>query len=122
MKNKKLRAGGVPLGGTPQGVVYSTNPDFSFNFGENEEQETLPAQQQNFKIWLDRKSGNKIVSRVEGFIGKDEDLQNLRKKLQSLCGSGGTAKDNEIMLQGDHREKILTFLLKEGYKAKKAGG
>lgn len=115
MKNKKL-------GGVPQGVVYSTNPDFAFDFGDTEEPETLPAQQQNFKIWLDRKGGNKIVSRVEGFIGKDEDLQNLRKKLQNLCGSGGTAKDNEIMLQGDHREKILTFLLKEGYKAKKAGG
>ncbi len=105
-----------------EGVVYSTNPDFTFDFGDTDEPETLRAQQQNFKIWLDRKGGNKIVSRVEGFIGKDEDLQNLRKKLQNLCGSGGTAKDNEIMLQGDHREKILTFLLKEGYKAKKAGG
>ncbi len=112
MKNKRLR----------EGVVYSTNPDFTFDFGENEEQEILPAQQQNFKIWLERKGGNKIVSRVEGFIGKDENLQELRKKLQNLCGSGGTAKDNEIMLQGDHREKILTFLIKEGYKAKKAGG
>jgi translation initiation factor 1 len=112
MKNKKLR----------EGVVYSTNPDFTFDFGDTEEPETLPAQQQNFKIWLDRKGGNKIVSRVEGFIGKDENLQELRKKLQNLCGSGGTAKDNEIMLQGDHREKILMFLLKEGYKAKKAGG
>jgi translation initiation factor 1 len=112
MKNKKLR----------DGVVYSTNPDFTFDFGDTGEPETLPAQQQNFKIWLDRKGGNKIVSRVEGFVGKDEDLQNLRKKLQNLCGSGGTAKDNEIMLQGDHREKILIFLLKEGYKAKKAGG
>ena len=116
MKNKKLREG------TPQGVVYSTNPDFAFDFGANKEPETLPAQQQNFKIWLDRKGGNKIMSRVEGFVGKDENLQELRKKLQNLCGSGGTAKDNEIMLQGDHRERILTFLLKEGYKAKKAGG
>lgn len=113
MKNKK---------GTPLGVVYSTNPDFEFNFGGDDEPETLPAQQQNFKIWLDRKGGNKIVSRVDGFIGKDEDLQSLRKKLQNLCGSGGTAKDGEILLQGDHRDKILTFLLKEGYKAKKAGG
>ncbi len=112
MNNKKLR----------EGIVYSTIPDFEFNFGVDETPETLPAQQQNFKIWLDRKGGNKIVSRVEGFVGKDEDLQNLRKKLQNLCGSGGTAKEGEILLQGDHREKILTFLLKEGYKAKKAGG
>jgi translation initiation factor 1 len=62
------------------------------------------------------------VSRVAGFIGKDEDLQALKKKLQSVCGSGGSAKDSEILMQGDHRDKILAFLLKEGYKAKKAGG
>ncbi|AFK04360.1 translation initiation factor SUI1 [Emticicia oligotrophica DSM 17448] len=116
MKNKKHKAG------TPQGIVYSTNPDFEFNFGDDEEVETLAANQQNLKIWLDRKGGNKIVSRIDGFIGKDEDLQALRKKLQNLCGSGGTAKDGEILLQGDHRDKILIFLQKEGYKAKKAGG
>ncbi len=112
MKNKKQQ----------EGVVYSTNPDFEFNFGGEEEIETLAPQQQNLKIWLDRKGGNKVVSRVDGLIAKDEDLQNLRKKLQTLCGSGGTAKDGEILIQGDHREKILVFLLKEGYKAKKAGG
>lgn len=112
MKNKKQR----------EGVVYSTNPDFEFNFGGEEEIETLAPQQQNLKIWLDRKGGNKVVSRVDGLIAKDEDLQNLRKKLQTLCGSGGTAKDGEILIQGDHREKILAFLLKDGYKAKKAGG
>lgn len=112
MKNKKHR----------EGVVYSTNPDFEFNFGEEEEIATLAPQQQNLKIWLDRKGGNKVVSRVEGVIANDEDLQDLRKKLQNLCGSGGTAKDGEILIQGDHRDKILAFLLKEGYKAKKAGG
>ncbi|WP_337042365.1 translation initiation factor [Emticicia sp. 17c] len=112
MKNKKHR----------EGIVYSTNPDFEFNFGEANEIETLPASKQNLKIWLDRKGGNKVVSRVEGIIATDDDLQNLRKKLQTLCGSGGTAKDGEILLQGDHRDKILAFLLKEGYKAKKAGG
>ena len=105
-----------------EGIVYSTNPDFEFNFGDDETPETLAANQQNFKIWLDRKGGNKIVSRVAGFIGKDEDLQDLRKKLQTTCGSGGSAKDNEILIQGDHRDKILNYLLKEGYKAKKAGG
>ncbi|MBA4848872.1 translation initiation factor [Emticicia sp. BO119] len=112
MKNKKHR----------EGVVYSTNPDFEFNFGEEEEIETLTPQQQSLKIWLDRKGGNKVVSRIDGMIAKDEDLQNLRKKLQNLCGSGGTAKDGEILIQGDHRDKILVFLLKEGYKTKKAGG
>lgn len=105
-----------------EGIVYSTNPDFEFNFGDDETPETLAPNQQNFKIWLDRKGGNKIVSRVAGFIGKDEDLQDLRKKLQTTCGSGGSAKDNEILIQGDHRDKIVNYLLKEGYKAKKAGG
>lgn len=112
MKNKKHR----------EGIVYSTNPDFEFNFGEENEIETLPASQQSLKIWLDRKGGNKVVTRVEGIVATDDDLQNLRKKLQTLCGSGGTTKDGEILLQGDHRDKILAFLLKEGYKAKKAGG
>lgn len=112
MKNKKQR----------EGIVYSTIPDFEYQFEGFEEADTLPNQQQNLKIWLDRKGGNKIVSRVSDFIGKDPDLQELRKKLQNLCGSGGTAKDGEILLQGDHRDKILTYLLKEGYKAKKAGG
>lgn len=103
------------------GVVYSTNPDFEYDNFDNEN-ETLSNDKQNFKIWLDRKGGGKVVSRIEGFIGTDDDLQILKKKLQNVCGSGGTAKDAEILIQGDHRDKILAFLLKEGYKAKKAGG
>lgn len=103
------------------GVVYSTNPDFEYdNF--DSESETLSNDKQNFKIWLDRKGGGKVVSKVEGFIGTEEDLQTLKKKLQNTCGSGGTAKDAEVLIQGDHRDKILAFLIKEGYKAKKAGG
>lgn len=103
------------------GVVYSTNPDYEYSSSDNEA-ETLENSKQEFKIWLDRKGGGKVVSRVTGFIGKDEDLQVLKKKLQNVCGSGGSAKDAEILMQGDHRDKILAFLLKEGYKAKKAGG
>ncbi len=103
------------------GVIYSTNPDFKFE-DEFESIGTLPSQQQNFKIWLDRKGGGKIVSRVSGFIGQDADLQDLRKKLQTLCGAGGSAKDDEILIQGDHRDKILNWLLTNNYKAKKAGG
>jgi translation initiation factor 1 len=103
------------------GVVYSTNPDYEYSIFDNEA-ETLENNKQEFKIWLDRKGGGKVVSRVTGFIGKDEDLQVLKKKLQNVCGSGGSAKDAEILMQGDHRDKILAFLLKEGYKAKKAGG
>jgi translation initiation factor 1 len=103
------------------GVVYSTNPDFEYQ-NADEHIETLANEKQQFKIWLDRKGGGKVVSRIEGFIGNDDDINILKKKLQNACGSGGTAKDSEIMIQGDHRDKILAFLLKEGYKAKKAGG
>ncbi|MCA0363288.1 MAG: translation initiation factor [Bacteroidetes bacterium] len=103
------------------GIVFSTNPDYQYQ-EENNEFETLPNAQQNFKIWLDRKGGGKVVSRISGFIGTDDDLNTLKKKIQNLCGSGGSAKDEEIMIQGDHRDKILAFLIKEGYKAKKAGG
>ncbi len=103
------------------GVVYSTNPDYVFNSFE-EETETPENSRQELKIWLDRKGGGKVVSRVAGFIGKEEDLQTLKKKLQNACGSGGSAKDGEVLIQGDHRDKLLAFLLKEGYRAKKAGG
>lgn len=103
------------------GIVFSTNPDYVFSSFE-EESDTLENSKQELKIWLDRKGGGKVVSRVTGFIGKEEDLQVLKKKLQNQCGSGGSAKDAEILIQGDHRDKLLAFLLKEGYKAKKAGG
>lgn len=101
--------------------MYSTNPDYEFNLFD-EEGETPENSRQDLKIWLDRKGGGKVVSRVTGFTGKEEDLQTLKKKLQNACGSGGSAKDGEILIQGDHRDKLLAFLLKEGYRAKKAGG
>lgn len=104
-----------------QGVVYSTNPDFQYDDGE-EEMNSLPNEKQDLKIWLDRKGGNKVVSRVAGFVGNDFDLAVLKKNLQSICGAGGSSKDGEILIQGDHRDKMLAYLLKEGFKAKKAGG
>ena len=102
-------------------VVYSTNPDFQFE--QVEQITTLPNQQQQLRVMLDKKQrGEKKVTLVTGFIGKEDDLQMLGKKIKSLCGSGGTVKDGEILIQGDFRERVLQHLIKEGYKAKAAGG
>ncbi|HKB44265.1 MAG TPA: translation initiation factor [Chitinophagaceae bacterium] len=98
------------------GIIYSTNPDFKFQ-EEQSNIETLPPIQQKLKIRLDTKHrAGKAVTLIEGFIGKDEDLQELSKKLKSFCGTGGSAKDGEIIIQGDQREKVMLWLMKNGYK------
>ena len=102
-----------------RGFVYSTDPGFKFE-EEPDTGETLPPAQQKLKVRLDtRHRAGKAVTLVEGFTGKEEDLQELGKKLKSFCGTGGSAKDNEIIIQGDQREKVLQWLLKNGYKPAK---
>ncbi|MCK9271335.1 MAG: translation initiation factor [Bacteroidales bacterium] len=104
-------------------IVYSTNPDFSYQYQEQEQQETLRPAQQNLKVWLDRKMRKgKVVTLVKGFVGSAEDLEALAKFLKTRCGTGGSAKEGEIIIQGEMREKVLAILKSEGYKAIAAGG
>jgi translation initiation factor 1 len=99
------------------GFVYSTDPNFGFQHQEGPSAETLLPQQQKLKIRLDTKHrGGKAVTLVQGFTGTDEDLQALGKTLKNFCGTGGSAKDNEMIIQGDQRDKVLQWLLKNGYK------
>lgn len=106
------------------GVVYSTNENFEYNFFSDLLEKTDLAQsEQLLKVQLDKKSrGGKKVTLITGFECTEETLKELGKKLKSACGVGGSAKDDEIMVQGDFRDKIVELLEKEGYKVKRVGG
>jgi translation initiation factor 1 len=102
-----------------RGFVYSTDPGFKFE-EEQASTDTLPAAQQKLRIWLDtRHRAGKAVTLITGFIGKPENLEELGKRLKSFCGTGGSAKDSEIIIQGDQRDKVLQWLLKNEYKQTK---
>lgn len=105
------------------GLVYSTDPDFKPLENNFEEQETLLPAQQKIKIRLDKKHrAGKAVTLIEGFTGKEADMEDLGKKLKTFCGTGGSVKDGEIIVQGDNRSKVLQWLQKNGYSnAKKIG-
>lgn len=104
------------------GTVYSTNPDYLFDYGE-EEVVTLEPAKQNLRVMLDKKQrAGKKVTLITGFKGSDFDLAVLGKELKSACGVGGSVKDGEILLQGDFREKVLALLLQKGYSKTKISG
>ena len=104
-------------------VVYSTNPNYGYDFDDNEEQETLAPNAQNLRVLIDRKQRKgKTATLVEGFVGSADDLKDLGKMLKSKCGVGGSAKDGEIIIQGEVRDKVMDLLKAEGYNVKRVGG
>jgi translation initiation factor 1 len=105
------------------GLVYSTDPKFEYR-EEKEEAASLPPQQQKLRVMIDRKQrGGKEVTLVTGFVGPEEDLAELGKFLKTKCGVGGSAKDGEIIVQGNQRDKVVQLLIEKGFtQTKKAGG
>jgi len=105
------------------GIVYSTDPGFQYDSGETEDPETPPPPQQLLYVSCDRKQRKgKTVTLVEGFKGRGEDLSELARELKTACGSGGSVKDGDILVQGDFRERIRSILTEKGYRVKRKGG
>jgi translation initiation factor 1 len=118
-KNKQIKKTINDFGG----IMYSTDPTFEYPEEQTETDESLSNNQQDLRVMLDRKNrGGKAVTLITGFRGSDAQLDVLAKMLKTKCGVGGAAKDGEILIQGDFREKIFLLLQKEGYKVKKSGG
>ena len=104
-------------------IVYSTNPDFSYETDDDGEQATLDKNKQNLRVSIDKKNrGGKVVTLITGFVGTENDLKELGKLLKNKCGAGGSAKDGEIIVQGDFKAKIIELLIKEGYDRTKGAG
>jgi len=105
------------------GIMYSTDPSFNYETENEAPQDVIANNQQDLRVMLDRKNrGGKAVTLVTGFRGSAEELEKLSKMLKTKCGVGGSAKDGEVMVQGDFRDKVVLMLQKEGYKVKKSGG
>ena len=112
MRNKKKNT---------KGIIYSTNPDFEFEY-KNDELESIPNNQQNLKVCIDKHRAGKVAVIIKGFVGSSNDLKALGKTLKVKCGVGGSAKNGEIIIQGDVRDKIIEILTNEGYNYKRVGG
>ena len=105
------------------GMVYSTNPDFQYDTGEKESEETPAPVQQQLYVSLDKKNRKgKKVTLVEGFVGKKQDLKELGRELKSSCGVGGTVSEGQILIQGDFRDRVVLLLENKGFKVKRSGG
>ncbi|MEC7863610.1 MAG: translation initiation factor [Bacteroidota bacterium] len=104
-----------------KGVMYSTNPNFKFEY-ENDQKKTLQPQEQNLKVCIDKHRAGKIAVIIKDFIGSTDNLNSLSKILKVKCGVGGTAKNGEIIIQGNVRDKVIGILEEEGYNYKRVGG
>lgn len=105
------------------GMVYSTNPEYKYDTADDGCSDKRKPSEQDLRVWLDRKQrAGKQVTLVKGFVGSDDDLREVASMLKNKCGVGGTAKDGEIIIQGDFRDRVVDLLVKAGYRAKKAGG
>jgi len=114
-KNKKNRSG----------IVFSTNPDYEYSYEENNDNQeaTMNPAQQKLRVMIDRKKRRgKEVTLVTGFVGREDDLKDLGKFLKTKCGGGGSAKDGEIMVQGNHKDKVIKLLIEKGYSQTKGSG